>query len=135
MKKGGKAAGTTIANLWEQSKALTEREAERLSTGLQNLRTQSKVKKDLIEAKLHIAYAGTYQFILGNANKAGVEIGKAEDYLNSAAENANSKVKAKINTIEKNMGEIKKKLHNKSEAAKMQYEIIKGDLRQLIKDL
>ena len=84
VKKGGKATGTTIANLWEQSKALSEREAERLSTGLQNLRTQSKVKKDLIEAKLHIAYAGTYQFILGNANKAGVEIGKAEDYLNSA---------------------------------------------------
>ena len=33
------------------------------------------------------------------------------------------------------MDEIKKYLHNKKDADKMRYEMIKGDLRQLIKDL
>jgi len=101
----------------------------------QKLRSESKVKTDLIEAKLHIAYAGTYQFITGNVDKTGTEIDKAEGYLNSAAENADSKVKAKINAIGKKVDEIKKYLHNKKDADKMRYEMIKGDLRQLIKDL
>ena len=135
VKKGGKATGAAITNLWERSKALSEREAERISTGWQKLRAESKVKKDLIEAKLHIAYAETCQFITGNADKAGVEIDKAKGYLNSAAKNADSKVKAKINAMGKKMDEIKKDLHNKKDAAKMRYEIIKGDLRQLIKHL
>ena len=135
VKKGGKATGAAITNLWERSKALSEREAEHISTGWQKLRSESKVKTDLIEAKLHIAYAGTYQFITGNADKAGAEIDKAKDYLNSAAKNADSKAKTKINDMGKKMDEIKKDLHSKKEAAKMRYEIIKGDLGQLIKDL
>ena len=106
-----------------------------MSTSWQKLSSETKVKKDLIEAKLHIAYAETSQFISGNADKAGAEIDKAEDYLNSAAKNADSKVKAKINAVGKKVNKAKKDLHNKKEAAKIRYEIIKGDLRQLIKDL
>ena len=75
------------------------------------------------------------QFITGNVDKAGAEIDKAKDYLKSAAENAASKVKAKINAIGKKTDEIKKDLHNKKDIAKMRYETIKEDLRQLIKDL
>ena len=135
VKKGGKATGAAITNLWERSKALSEREAERISTGWQKLRAESKVKKDLIDAKLHIGYAETSQFIAGNADKAGAEIDKARDYLKSASENADSKVKAKINAVEKKVDKAKKDLHNKKEAARIRYEIIKGDLRQLIKDL
>ena len=135
VKKGGKTAGESIAYLWECSKALSEREAEHISTGWQKLCSESKVKKDLIEAKLHIAYAETCQFITGNVDKAGTEINKAKDYLKSAAKNADSKVKAKINAIGKKIDKIKKDLHNKKESAKVRYEIIKGDLRQLIKDL
>lgn len=67
----------------------------------QKLRVESKVKKDLIKAKLHIAYAETCQFITGNADKAGAEIDKNKDYLKSAAENADSNVKARINALEK----------------------------------
>ena len=135
VKKGGKATGAAITNLWERSKALSEREAERMSTSWQKLSSETKVKKDLIEAKLHIAYAETSQFISGNADKAGAEIDKAKDYLKSSAKNADSKVKIKINAMKKKMDEIKKDLHSKKEAAKLRYETIKGDLRQLIKDL
>ena len=133
--KGGKATGTAITSLWERSRALSEREAERISTGRQKLRSGSKVKTDLIEAKLHLAYAETYQFITGNADKAGAEIDKAQDYLKSASENADSKVKAKINAVEKKLDKAKKELHNKKEATKIRYEMIKGDLRKFIKDL
>ena len=135
VKKGGKATGAAITNLWERSKALSEREAERISTGWQKLRSESKVKQELIEAKLHLAYARSYQFITGNVDKAGAEIDNAKGYLNSAAKNADSKVKARINAMGEKMDEIKKDLHNKKEDMQKQYEIIKGDLRQLIKDL
>jgi len=69
------------------------------------------------------------------AVNVGTEIDKAGNYLKSTAENADSKVKANINAMGKRMDEIKKDLHNKKEAAKIRYEIIKWDLRQLIKDL
>ena len=56
VKKGGKAGGAAITNLLERGKALSEREAERISTGRQKLRAESTVKKNLIKAKPHIAY-------------------------------------------------------------------------------
>ena len=55
----------------------------------------------------HIAYAETSQITAGNINKAGAEIDKAKGYLNSAAKNADSKVKAKINAMEKEIDKIK----------------------------
>ena len=63
IKKGGKTTGAAITNLWERSKALSKRVAERISTGRQKLRSENKVKKDLVEAKLHIAYEAVRELI------------------------------------------------------------------------
>ena len=135
VEKGSSVTGAAVANLWERSKALSEREAERISTGWQKLRAENKSKKDLIEAKLHLAFAETYQFTTGEVDKVKAEIGKASNYMKSAAENADSKTKSKIKDLEKEINRIKGNLRNKKEMAKEQYVKVISDLRQLIRDL
>ncbi len=132
--KGNKENGATITNLWERSEALSKREAEHVSTGRQKLRDQNRLMRYLIEAKLHLAYAESYQFTTGDIAKAKVEIHDVEAYLKSAAEQVDSKMKSTINALEKMVDQIKADLNSNKETARARYEKIESDLRQLIHD-
>jgi len=57
-----------------------------------------------------------------------------ESYLKSAAEQVDSKMKSKINALEKMVAQIKADLNSKKDAARAGYEKTKSDLRQLIHD-
>ncbi|MBW1803425.1 MAG: YfdX family protein, partial [Deltaproteobacteria bacterium] len=88
VEKGGKANGNGLTHLWARIKALSERETERISAYRQKLRARSKIKKDLVEAKMHLSYAEDYQLISGAVHTARVEIDMAGDYLKSATKHA-----------------------------------------------
>lgn len=135
LKTGGKHTRAEIKGLWERSKALSEREADRISTGWQTFHSKNAAKKELIEAKLHLEYAEIYQFTTSESNKTGAEIGKAETYLKSAERNAGSEARTKIDAIAQKLSQIKAGLTSKKEAAKDRYEKVKTDLRELIRDL
>lgn len=80
---GGTTDGGYTARLgstWQRVKALSERSAEYLSTGWQRLR------KDLIEAKLQLAYARIDHFYAHDDDAAKVELAEARGYLNAAAD-------------------------------------------------
>jgi hypothetical protein len=133
--KGKKESGAKITNLWERSEALSKREAEHISTGWQEVRHQNRLMRYLIEAKLHLAYAESYQFTTGEIAKAKVEIHDTEAYLKSAAEQVASKMKSKINASEKMVNQINADLNSNKKTVRARYEKIKSDLRQLIRDL
>jgi len=135
VEKGGKDTGVAITGVWERSKALSEREAERVSIGWQRIHAESRAKADLIEAKLHLAYVESYQFTTANVAKAKVEIEQAGTYLENASKHADSATKARIDAMKKEIGEIKGDLNSKTEKARARYEKIKSDLSQLIRDL
>ena len=132
---GKRKSGAKITNLWERSEAISKREAEHVSTGWQEVRHQNRLMRYLIEAKLHLAYAESYQFTTGEIAKAKVEIHDTEAYLKSAAEQVDSRMKSKINALEKMVDHINTDLNSKKETARARYEKIKSDLRQLIREL
>lgn len=133
IENGGKDVGATIAGLWERGKALSERELERIPVGWGKTRTESKVKADLIDAKLHLAYAESYQFTSNSLTKAKSEIKEVETSLKSGLKHADSTTMTKISAINKEFSALKNDLNTKAEATKARYEKIQSDLLQLIR--
>ena len=82
--KGGEETGSHIKNLWDKVKALSERSVEGVAAGWQKLRAESKAKTDLIDAKLHIAYAKINQSTTGVTEQTKGEIEVAESYTQKA---------------------------------------------------
>jgi len=78
-------AEATLKGLWERCQALVERSAAYLSAGLSEAETTLSGENDLIEARLHVAYAETYQVTTGEPDKATGELAKASGYLEHAS--------------------------------------------------
>ncbi|NIA08265.1 MAG: hypothetical protein GWP10_00450, partial [Nitrospiraceae bacterium] len=135
IKNGGKDTETKIKGLWEQSKALSESKAERISIGWHKFHSKSDANTALIKAKLHLTYAEIYQFTTNKSKEAGVELDKAKTCLKSAEKNANSKTRTKIDAIVEELSQIKAGLGSKKEAARDRYEKVKADMLQLIRKL
>lgn len=80
----GKVAESTLKAAWEKSKALAERSAAYLSASLSEAETTLGIESYLIEAKLHVAYAETYQMTTLEPDKAVKELDSAYSYLQKA---------------------------------------------------
>ena len=76
-----------LKGIWGRSKALAERSAEYLAAGWDRAETTLGEDNDLIEAKLHVSYAETYQVTAGEPDKAAEELDKADSYLKKALHN------------------------------------------------
>jgi hypothetical protein len=83
----GKVAESDLKAVWEKSKALSERSAAYLSADLSEAETTLGVESSLIEAKLHVTYAETYQVTTSEPDKAIKELDIAHSYLEKAANN------------------------------------------------
>ena len=132
--KGGKAGGTALMAAWEKSQALIEREAEYLAAGLQKAKAVKPRENLLIEAKLHVACAETYQVTAGEPANAVREIARAETYLGKLLKvnSADRAVVQKISTVEKELEDLKTHSEKNDAAMRDQYEAIRTELGGLI---
>ncbi|MCB1787439.1 MAG: YfdX family protein [Chromatiaceae bacterium] len=73
-----------IENAWQRLTALSERSAEYISTGWQRLRAEGAGKKELIEAKLYLAYARIDSVQAHDPAAAKVDLAEAGSYLDTA---------------------------------------------------
>ena len=80
----GKVTGTELKAAWEKSKALSERSAAYLTAAISEDETTLKGEDNLIEAKLHVEYAETYQVTTAEPAKAVKELDMAAAYLKKA---------------------------------------------------
>ena len=135
MNKTTEGTGASLSSLWQRSKALAERESEKASATWGKLRSESDAKTDLIEAKLHLAYAESDQFIQGGAADASDELDQAQGYLDTAAKTSDKALAAKIHAMSDELKSLKAKLDDKGSEARTRYEKVKADLRQTIRDL
>ncbi len=135
MNMTAQGAGAGLSRLWQRSQALVERESEKASATWGKLHGESATKKALIEAKLHLAYAQTAQFVKGKSEEVSNELNQAQNYLDKAAETSNKALKAKIHAITDELKQIKANLHDKSRKALARYDKVKEDLLQAIHDL
>jgi len=132
--KGGKAGGTALMAAWEKSQALIEREADYLAAGWSKAEAIQPRENMLIEAKLHVACAETYQVTAKEPAKAVEEIERAEAFLgkllkSNAAEKA---VQQKIRRLEKALEDLKAHPEKDDAAVWEWYEAIKAELGDLI---
>jgi len=135
MNKTTEGTGASLSSLWQRSKALAERESEKASATWGKLRSESDAKTDLIEAKLHLAYAESDQFIQGGAADASDELDQAQGYLDKAAKTSDKALAAKIHAMSDELKQLKANLDDKGSEARTRYEKVKADLRQTIRDL
>ena len=135
MNMTAQGAGAGLSRLWQRSQALVERESEKASATWGKLHGESVAKKALIEAKLHLAYAKTAQFVQGKSAEVSNELDQAQSYLDKAAETSDKALKAKIHAMSDELNQIKANLHDKSRNARARYDKLKADLRQTIRDL
>lgn len=82
---GDKGVTARLESAWQRVKAVSERSVEYLSTGWQRLRAEGAGKKDLIEAKLHLAYARIDHVNSMDDAAARVDLAEANGYLDAAA--------------------------------------------------
>ena len=83
----GQIAESALKSAWERSEALAERSAAYLSAGLSEAEPALGGESNLIEARLHVAYAETYQITTNEPVKAIKELDTAYAYLQKAAKN------------------------------------------------
>jgi len=96
---GDKGVGAKIESSWRRLEALSERNAEYISTGWERLRAEGAGKKDLIEAKLQLAYARIdHQYDKDDA-AAKVDLAEAKGYLAAAAGKSKPDIKTKVEAV------------------------------------
>jgi hypothetical protein len=99
METGDGGLRAELESSWHRLKALSERSAEYLSTGWQRLRAQGAGKKDLIEAKLQLAYARIDHLYGKDDVAAKGDLAEAKSYLDAAANESKPGTRAKVETI------------------------------------
>jgi hypothetical protein len=88
-----------LEEFWRRADALAQRSVEHVTTGWERLLSDSGVKSDLIEAKLHLAYAEIDRFTAQRPDQAEQELRQAESHLHQAASRSLGDEQATINQI------------------------------------
>lgn len=116
---------TKLETAWHRVKAMSERSAEYISTGWQRLRAEGAGKKDLIEAKLRLAYARIDHFNSKDDAAAKVDLAEAQGYLKAAVEQVGpgkSDKSTELEDLSTQMADLEKALSSgdssRSDAAK-----------------
>lgn len=125
-------ARSRLRSLWQRAVALSEYEAENISTGWQKLHGASKVKKNLIDAKLELDYAEMSQLIDHDDAALAYNLKLVKTSLNRAINAANGALKRKIVTVADEVNAIEA---STGKNVKPSYEKARSDLRRLIRDI
>jgi hypothetical protein len=129
----GKVAESELKSAWEKSKALGERSAAYLSADIAEEETTLKEENSLIEAKLHVAYAETYQVTTMESNKAARELDTAYSYLQKAANSSlvDPSDRKKMHKIISILQELKANPAKNDALVQERYETVKKELTDL----
>ena len=134
--KGDKDRQSIMQSFWERGKALAERSGDYLFARIEKGKSNA-LEDGLIEAKLHLAYARSYQLTAVEPELAVQEIERAESYLEQVRKQirADPAAKRKLAAAVKELEYLK--VHpNKSEAgARQRYDWIKATLKELLQKL
>ena len=136
LEEGDKSVDARLENSWQRVKALSERSAETISTGWQRLRAEGAGKKDLIEAKLQLAYARIDHLNAKDDDAAKVDLAAARGYLDVAAKQASAAMKTKVEKVAAELAKLDEALADQSSNANaMAFRQAENQLQALIRQL
>jgi hypothetical protein len=107
---------------------LAQRSVEYFTTGWERLLSDSRIKTDLIEAKLHLQYADIDRFTAQRPDQAEQELRQAQRYLHQAASRSFGDEQATINQIRDEVAH----LGSVDAQREADYEHVEARLRDLI---
>lgn len=139
VEKGGEKTAAEIDHLWRRTEALTERTTEYVSTGWSRLRADEPARPEIIEAKLHLAFAQIEQATDRDSDQATRELKQAAKYLEQAAQKVTKSANHEDATV-KELTRLRSQTEAlaKQKASKRtpeQYTQIKEQMRRLIQIL
>lgn len=120
--------------LWHHTAALSERSIEYMSTGWSSLRADSKIKTDLIDAKLHMVNAQIDRFTDDNVKEAKSELETSLSFLDRVADNAPDAQKTQVKQMRNEVKKLAKAVSNSADA-RQQYFKIEQQMSHLIETL
>ena len=88
--------------------------------------------EDIIEAKLHIAYAEIYEFTTGETQKSATELDNAEAYLQKAAPRLSASEKTTMDMVNKDLRQVKAELGKNQSKQLERYATIRDSLSQMV---
>ena len=127
--EGAEETGSFFKGLLEKTEAFSELSAEHfMKIG------ETPAISDIIDAKLHVAYAESYYLTEGQKDKALEEISKADSYLKEAMKNVNETVKLRLSNLENELEQVKSDItsNKKDDTVENRYEDIKLELFDII---
>ena len=127
--EGAEETGSLFKGLWERTESFSELSAEHfMKIG------ETPAISDIIDAKLHVAYAESYYLTEGQKDKALEEISKADSYLKEAMKNVNETVKLRLSNLENELEQVKSDItsNKKDDTVENRYEDIKLELFDII---
>ena len=110
IESGDKGLSERLVSALGRARALSERSVEYISTGWQRLRADDAGKRDLIEAKLQLAYARIDHFSSKDDAAAKVDLAEAKGYLDTAAKQVNAGARPKVKEVTHLIDQIEKAL-------------------------
>lgn len=130
--QSGKNLGNSINEVRERSDSLVERALDYNITMWERFQATHRGSPELIEAKLHVAYAEIYEFTTGDKQKADMELGKAESYVRKASPQISEKAKPILEGIDKQLIVAKTQVGSNGPGQRERYEVIRSELTRLI---
>ena len=130
--QSGENAGRSIKGLWERGVALADRALDYQTAAWEKFQASRSDADDLINAKLHVAYAEIYEFTTGETEKSAKELDEAETYLKNAAPRLRSQEEAELETLQKDLQNVKAAVGKQMPQQRERYAAIKDGLSSLI---
>lgn len=138
VEKSGETVKASLNALWEKLTALSTREAEKVAAGAhlqQKYESRMALKVNLIEAKFHVSYAETSALMLHDQKRAITELEQVQKHLSTAAEEADSQYKGKIEAAEREATILQQSLTTHGPTLVKNFADLKMDLRRLLHSL
>lgn len=130
----GKVAESALKAALEKSEALAKRTASYYSAGLSEAETTLGGEDNLIEARMHVSYAETYQVTTSEPNQAIGELDMALSYIQKAAKSSltGPADRKKLQWIGGILLDLKSSATKNDAVIKERYDTVKEELSDLI---
>lgn len=138
---GSHADMSDMKGVLRRSKALADREAEKVSVGWENHRENKALKADLIDAKLHLnkamsyADAESYKTSSALTSDVEVELDQAQDYLDRAKSSTDKDIARKAKKWSADIKSARARLNNGEKEALTDYQDVIAEMRTEIQKL
>jgi hypothetical protein len=124
--------GDSINGLWRRSESLADRALDYQVAAWEKLQSTGAGSEDLIEAKLHVAYAEIGEFTSGDKQNAETELEKAMSYLKEAIPQMSTKAGPELKKIDNELTVTKAAIGKNESSQRERYAAIEDSLSCLI---